>query len=210
MVTARSRTRRSCRVSSRGWWAPSTCLQRPARPRTGRRVAPYDHDATRGRGVCGHADLVVRPGNAAEVAAVMALCYERDVPLIPRGGGTGLAGGAVPLGGRRGVLAGADARDPRTGAGAVADARRGGRQHPPRAAARARERALLPPGPGRLRAVADRRQRRHQRRRPARLQVRRHRQLGDGPGGRDRRPARRSRSGGRTARTSPGTTSRAC
>ena len=37
------------------------------------------------------------PGNAAEVAAVLALCYERDVPLIPRGGGTGLAGGAVPL-----------------------------------------------------------------------------------------------------------------
>jgi glycolate oxidase subunit GlcD len=61
------------------------------------RLSPYDHDATRARGLTGHADLVVRPGCTAEVAAVLALCYERDVPLIPRGGGTGLAGGAVPL-----------------------------------------------------------------------------------------------------------------
>jgi glycolate oxidase subunit GlcD len=61
--------------------------------------ASYNHDATRSRGVSGRADLVVRPGSTAEVAAVVALCYERDVPLIPRGGGTGLAGGAVPLGG---------------------------------------------------------------------------------------------------------------
>jgi glycolate oxidase subunit GlcD len=59
----------------------------------------YNHDATRSRGLSGRADLVVRPGSTAEVAAVMALCYEREVPLIPRGGGTGLAGGAVPLDG---------------------------------------------------------------------------------------------------------------
>ncbi len=63
------------------------------------RLSPYDHDATRSRGLHGRADLVVRPGSTAEVAAVVALCYERDVPLVPRGGGTGLAGGAVPLGG---------------------------------------------------------------------------------------------------------------
>jgi glycolate oxidase subunit GlcD len=63
----------------------------------GGRCSPYDHDATRSRGLSGRADLVVRPGSAAEVAAVMELCYQHDVPLIPRGGGTGLAGGAVPL-----------------------------------------------------------------------------------------------------------------
>jgi glycolate oxidase subunit GlcD len=63
------------------------------------RLSPYDHDATRSRGLSGRAELVVRPGSAAEVAAVLALCYKRDVPLVPRGGGTGLAGGAVPLGG---------------------------------------------------------------------------------------------------------------
>jgi glycolate oxidase subunit GlcD len=62
-------------------------------------TAQYDYDATSVRGLRGRADLVVRPGSAAEVAAVLAHCYERDVPLIPRGGGTGLAGGAVPLDG---------------------------------------------------------------------------------------------------------------
>jgi len=41
--------------------------------------------------------LLVRPGSAEEVAAVVAWCYERDVPIVPRGGGTGYAGGAVPV-----------------------------------------------------------------------------------------------------------------
>ncbi len=71
----------------------------PATAGWGGAWAPYNHDATRSRGLGGHADLVVRPASTAEVAAVMALCYEREVPLIPRGGGTGLAGGAVPLAG---------------------------------------------------------------------------------------------------------------
>jgi glycolate oxidase subunit GlcD len=61
-----------------------------------RGAAAYEQDATSARGLRGRADLVVRPGSAAEVAAVLALCYERDAPLIARGGGTGLAGGAVP------------------------------------------------------------------------------------------------------------------
>jgi glycolate oxidase subunit GlcD len=66
-------------------------------PAANGRCSPYDHDATRTRGLRGHADLVVRPGSTAEVAGVLALCYERDVPLTPRGGGTGLAGGALAL-----------------------------------------------------------------------------------------------------------------
>jgi glycolate oxidase subunit GlcD len=40
--------------------------------------------------------LLVRPGTAEEVAAVVAWCYAHDVPIVPRGGGTGYAGGAVP------------------------------------------------------------------------------------------------------------------
>ncbi|HEY3759898.1 MAG TPA: FAD-linked oxidase C-terminal domain-containing protein [Solirubrobacteraceae bacterium] len=60
-------------------------------------VGHYEQDATSARGLRGRADLVVRPGSAAEVAAVLALCYEHETPLIARGGGTGLAGGAVPL-----------------------------------------------------------------------------------------------------------------
>jgi glycolate oxidase subunit GlcD len=52
-----------------------------------------------GRGVEGHADAVVLPSSTEEVAAVMRWCYEHDVPLTARGGGTGLAGGAIPVDG---------------------------------------------------------------------------------------------------------------
>jgi glycolate oxidase subunit GlcD len=50
-----------------------------------------------GRGVQGSADAVVFPSTVDEVVAVMRWCYERDVPLTARGGGTGLAGGAIPV-----------------------------------------------------------------------------------------------------------------
>jgi glycolate oxidase subunit GlcD len=59
------------------------------------RDSPYNHDASRRRGVEGRADAVVLPGRAAEVAAVLRWCYENDVPIVARGGGTGLTGGAV-------------------------------------------------------------------------------------------------------------------
>ena len=72
-----------------------------------RRVVGEDHafepraeqlrDATETRGIKGRADAVVAPGSAEEVAGVVAWCYEHDVPLTPRGGGTGFAGGAVPV-----------------------------------------------------------------------------------------------------------------
>jgi glycolate oxidase len=57
-----------------------------------------------GRGVQGTADAVVMPSSTEEVAAVMRWCYENDVPLTARGGGTGLAGGAIPVSG--GVVVG--------------------------------------------------------------------------------------------------------
>jgi glycolate oxidase subunit GlcD len=50
-----------------------------------------------GRGVQGTADAVVLPSSVEEVAAVMRWCYENDVALTARGGGTGLAGGAIPV-----------------------------------------------------------------------------------------------------------------
>jgi glycolate oxidase subunit GlcD len=59
-----------------------------------------------GRGVVGTADAVVMPGTTAEVAAVMRWCYDNDVPLTARGGGTGLAGGAIPVAG--GIVVGFD------------------------------------------------------------------------------------------------------
>ena len=59
-------------------------------------------DATEAHGLAGHADALALPRDAEEVAAVLAWCYEHDVALTPRGGGTGFAGGAVPL--RGGVV----------------------------------------------------------------------------------------------------------
>jgi glycolate oxidase subunit GlcD len=58
--------------------------------------SPYNSDCSRRRGVEGRADAVVLPRSPREVAAVLAWCYEHDVALVPRGGGTGLTGGAVP------------------------------------------------------------------------------------------------------------------
>jgi glycolate oxidase subunit GlcD len=54
-------------------------------------------DATEAHGLEGHADALALPRSTEEVAAVLAWCYEHDVALTPRGGGTGFAGGAVPL-----------------------------------------------------------------------------------------------------------------
>src|SRR6266568_320037 len=62
-------------------------------------TAQYLADQTEGRGVQGRADAVALPRDAEEVAAVVAWCYEHGVPVVPRGGGTGYAAGAVPLDG---------------------------------------------------------------------------------------------------------------
>jgi glycolate oxidase subunit GlcD len=59
----------------------------------------YLIDATESRGVSGYADAVVLPSNAADVATVLAWCYRHDMPVVTRGGGTGLAAGAVPMAG---------------------------------------------------------------------------------------------------------------
>ncbi len=56
----------------------------------------YLTDASVAAGLHGAAAAVVRPGDAAQVAAVVAWAHERGVAIVPRGGGTGYAGGAVP------------------------------------------------------------------------------------------------------------------
>jgi glycolate oxidase len=48
------------------------------------------------------ADAVVLPGTTEEVAAVVRLCAEYRIPIVPRGAGTGYTGGAVPT--RGGVV----------------------------------------------------------------------------------------------------------
>lgn len=40
--------------------------------------------------------LVVLPSTTKEVAAILRICYELGVPVVPRGSGTSLAGGALP------------------------------------------------------------------------------------------------------------------
>jgi glycolate oxidase subunit GlcD len=60
-------------------------------------TAEYLTDQTEARGLRGRADAVALPRTADEVADVVAWCYEHGVPIVPRGGGTGYAGGAVPL-----------------------------------------------------------------------------------------------------------------
>lgn len=58
-------------------------------------LVTYATDATPLRR--GRPDLVVLPATTEEVAAVLALANEARVPVVPRGSGTNLSGGAVPL-----------------------------------------------------------------------------------------------------------------
>jgi len=44
----------------------------------------------------GNAQAVVRPRSVDEVARCLALCQQAGVPVVPRGGNTGLCGGATP------------------------------------------------------------------------------------------------------------------
>jgi glycolate oxidase subunit GlcD len=61
--------------------------------------ARFHRDATEAQGLSGIPSAVVLPASTAEVAAVVRWCYERDIAIVPRGGGTGFAGGSVPVDG---------------------------------------------------------------------------------------------------------------
>ncbi len=55
----------------------------------------YSHDELGGT-EC-YPDIVVRAVSTEEVSAVMKYAYESNIPVTPRGSGTGLVGGAVPI-----------------------------------------------------------------------------------------------------------------
>ena len=55
-------------------------------------LTAYAYDATRIKGV---PEAVVRPGSEDEIAQVMRLATKFEVPVIPRGAGSGLSGGTV-------------------------------------------------------------------------------------------------------------------
>jgi glycolate oxidase len=61
----------------------------------------YSHDEMPiyGKGI---PEVVIEATNTEDIAAIVKLCYENNIPVIPRGAGTGLTGAAVALHG--GVL----------------------------------------------------------------------------------------------------------
>src|SRR4030042_3557089 len=61
------------------------------------KAADYGHDEFSLREIAHDPDLVVRPGTAEEVAAVLRIADDRRIPVTPRGGATGLCGGCVPV-----------------------------------------------------------------------------------------------------------------
>ena len=54
----------------------------------------YEYDASIERG---KPDLVVLPSTTEEVASVVRIAARHGIPIVPRGAGTGLSGGAVPI-----------------------------------------------------------------------------------------------------------------
>jgi glycolate oxidase len=61
------------------------------------RLEPYSHDEIPEPAYAHSPEAVVRPGTAAEVAAVLKLANRERFPVTPRGAGSGLSGGAVPV-----------------------------------------------------------------------------------------------------------------
>lgn len=55
----------------------------------------YSHDETEDYSFL--PDVVVKPQSAEEISRIMKLCNEHVIPVTPRGGGTGLSGGALPI-----------------------------------------------------------------------------------------------------------------
>ena len=67
--------------------------------RRGQDASPYNHDSTEMQGLRGHADAVVAPSSVEAIQTLVSWCAKRGIPIVPRGGGTGFAGGAVPVDG---------------------------------------------------------------------------------------------------------------
>jgi hypothetical protein len=59
----------------------------------------------------GQAQAVIRPRTTAQVAQALALCQQAGVPVVPRGGNTGLCGGAAPDSSQANVVISLDRMD---------------------------------------------------------------------------------------------------
>lgn len=60
----------------------------------------YSHDETEDYSFL--PDVVLKPASAEEISRIMKLCNQHLIPVTPRGGGTGLSGGALPV--QKGVV----------------------------------------------------------------------------------------------------------
>jgi len=58
-------------------------------------LEPYSHDET--EDLSFYPDVAVKPSSTAEISEIMKICYENNIPVTARGGGTGLSGGALPV-----------------------------------------------------------------------------------------------------------------
>lgn len=89
MTTHASRTEKAAPLAE----ALSAVLPADRIQATPEDLAVYSYDGT---WVLGKPDAVISPYTTAEVAAAVAAAAQMGVPIVPRGGGTGLAGGSVP------------------------------------------------------------------------------------------------------------------
>jgi len=55
----------------------------------------YGHDETEDLNF--PPQVVVKPRTAEEIAEILKICNKENIPLTPRGAGTGLSGGALPV-----------------------------------------------------------------------------------------------------------------
>jgi len=58
-------------------------------------IEPYSHDET--EDLRFQPEVAVKPTSTAQVSEILKLCFEKNIPVTPRGGGTGLSGGALPI-----------------------------------------------------------------------------------------------------------------
>ena len=60
-------------------------------------LEPFSHDEVTEKKYHHLPDVVVRPKTAEEISRIMKLANRELIPVTPRGGGSGLSGGAVPI-----------------------------------------------------------------------------------------------------------------
>jgi len=58
-------------------------------------LEPYAHDET--EDLHFYPQVALKPRSTEQVSQIMKICYENNIPVTPRGGGTGLSGGALPI-----------------------------------------------------------------------------------------------------------------